>query len=153
MSVKNVIQDRGMECKEDDRHEPQYAEIKRQIVGRGWQKLVDVPKETNESLMKEFLANWPERNGDNLYIRRKWIPITANVINTILELEDYEDSEEYLWEEERRGIHWGRFSQVLGYLGYYIPDNRIMLRNELNTVAKAWCIFLSAHCLPTKNLA
>ena len=57
LSVKNVIQDRGMECKEEYRHEPQYAEIKRQIVGRRWQKFVDVPKETNESLMKEFLAN------------------------------------------------------------------------------------------------
>ena len=75
------------------------------------------------------------------------------MINTILELEDYEDSEEQLWEEERQGIHWGRFSQVLGYPGYYIPDNRIMLRKELNTVTKAWNIFLSAHCLPTKNLA
>jgi hypothetical protein len=45
-----------------------------------------------------------------------------------------------------------RFSQVLGYPGYYIPDNHIMLRKELNAVAKAWNVFLSAHCLPTKNL-
>ena len=84
LSVKNVIQDRGMECKDDYRHEPQYAEIKRQIVARGWQKFVNVPKETNESLMLEFLANWPEKNGDNLFIRRRWIPVTSNVINTIL---------------------------------------------------------------------
>lgn len=28
-----------------------------------------------------------------------------------------------------------------------------MLRRELNWVAKAWNIFLSEHCLPTKNLA
>ena len=28
-----------------------------------------------------------------------------------------------------------------------------MLRKDLNWVAKAWNIFLSAHCLPTKNLA
>ena len=114
---------------------------------------MNVPKDTNESLMKEFLANWPERNGDNLFIRRRWIPVTANVINTVLELDDFEDSEEYLLEEERAGINWGRFSHVLGYPGYYIPDNHIMLRNQLNNVAKAWNIFLSAHCLPTKNLA
>jgi Ca2+/Na+ antiporter len=35
LSGKNVIQDRGMECKDEYRHEPQYDEIKRQIVGRG----------------------------------------------------------------------------------------------------------------------
>lgn len=44
LSVKNVIQDRGMECKEDYRHEPQYAEIKRHIDARGWHKFVNVPK-------------------------------------------------------------------------------------------------------------
>lgn len=55
--------------------------------------------------MKEFLANWPERNGDNLFIRRRWIPVTANVINTVLELDDFEDSEEYLLEEEKAGIN------------------------------------------------
>jgi hypothetical protein len=150
---KNVIQDRGMECNDDYRHEPQYAEVKRQIVDRGWQKFVDVPKRTNESLMKEFLANWPERDGDKVFIRRKWIPVNSVVINLIFNLEDFDDEEEPLWEEERQGIHWGRFSQVLGYPGYYIPDNRIMLRKELNAVAKAWNVFLSAHCLPTKNLA
>ena len=35
---KNIIQDRGMECNDDYRHDPQYAEVKRQIVDRGWQK-------------------------------------------------------------------------------------------------------------------
>ena len=35
LSVKNVIQNRGMECKEEYRHEPQYDEIKRAIVSRG----------------------------------------------------------------------------------------------------------------------
>ena len=68
---KNIIQDRGMEYKEDYRHDPQYAEVKRQIVERGWEKFVDVPKRTNESLMKEFLANWPERDGDKVYVRKK----------------------------------------------------------------------------------
>ena len=71
----------------------------------------------------------------------------------ILGLDDFEDSEEYLLEEERIGINWGRFSYVLGYPGYYILDDHIKLRNQLNNVAKAWNIFLSAHCLPTKNLA
>ena len=153
LSDKNIIQDRGMECNDDYRHEPQYAEVKRQIVDRGWQKFVDVLKRTNESLMKEFLANWPEKVEEKVYIRRKWITVNSMIINMIFNLEDYEDSEEQLLEEERIGIRWGRFSQVLGYPGYYIPDNHIMLRKELNTVAKAWNVFLSAHCLPTKNLA
>ena len=39
LSVKNVIQDRGMECKDEYRHEPQYAKIKRQIVARGGNNL------------------------------------------------------------------------------------------------------------------
>ena len=150
---KNVIQDRGMEYNNDYSHDPQYAEVKRQIVEQGWEKFVDVPKRTNESLMKEFLANWPERDGDKVYVRKKWITVNSVVVNMIFELEDFDDEEEPLWEEERQGIRWGRFSQVLGYPGYYIPDNRIMLRKELNAVAKAWNIFLSAHCLPTKNLA
>lgn len=153
LSDKNVIQDRGMEYDKDYRHEPQYGEVKRQIIERGWQKFVDVPKRTNESLMKEFLANWPEKDGDKVYVRRKWIPVNSMVVNMIFETEDFNDEEEPLWEEERQGIRWGRFSQVLGYPGYYIPDNRIMLRKELNAVAKAWNVFLSAHCLPTKNLA
>lgn len=88
-----------------------------------------------------------------MFIRRRTIPVTSNVINMILGLDDFEDSEEYFLEEERLGINWGRFSHVLGYPGYYIPDNHIMLRNQLNNVAKAWNIFLSAHCLPTKNMA
>ena len=102
-----------------------------------WQEFVDVPKRTNESLMKEFLANWPERDGDKVFIRRKWIPVNPEVINMIFNLEDFDDDEEPLWEEERQGIHWGRFSQVLGYPGYYIPDNHIMLRKDLNWVDKA----------------
>ena len=103
--------------------------------------------------MLEFLANWPERDeNNNVFIRRKRIPVTLMVINMILGLEDFEDSEEQLLEEERQGINWGRFSHVLGYPGYYIPDNHIMMRNQLNNVAKAWNIFLSAHCLPTKNM-
>ena len=85
LSVKNVIQDRGMECKEDYCHDPQYAEVKRQIVDRGRQKFVDVPKRTNESLMKEFLANWPEKDRDKVYIRRKWITVNATIINLIFE--------------------------------------------------------------------
>ena len=108
---KNIIQDRGMEYKEDYRHDPQYAEVQRQIIARGWQKLVDVPKRTNESLMKEFLANWPERDGDKVYVRRKWIPVNSEVINMIFELPDFDDEEEPLWEEERQGIRWGRFSK------------------------------------------
>jgi hypothetical protein len=107
LSDKNIIQDRGMECNDDYRHEPQYAELKRQIVDRGWQKFVDVPKITNESLMKEFLANWPEKDGEKVYIRRKWITVNAMIINMIFSLENYEDSEEQLLEEERVGIRWG----------------------------------------------
>ena len=57
LNAKVVIQDRGMECKEEYRHDPQYDEIRRTIVARGWQQFVDVPKETNTSLMLEFLAN------------------------------------------------------------------------------------------------
>ena len=66
---------------------------------------------------------------------------------------DYPNGEEQLLAEERQGMNWARFSQVLGYDSYYIHDNRIMMRNELNWVAKAWCIFVSARFFPTKNLA
>lgn len=104
--------------------------------------------------MLEFLANWPERGeNNNVFIRRKRIPVTSNVINMILGLDNFEDSEEQLLEEERQGINWGRFSHVLGYPGYYIPEYHIMMRNQLNNVAKVWNIFLGAHCLPTKNMA
>lgn len=57
LNAKVAIQDRGMECKEEYRHDPQYDEIRRTIVARGWQQFVNVPKETNTSLMLEFLAN------------------------------------------------------------------------------------------------
>ena len=50
-------------------------------------------------------------------------------------------------------MNWARFSHVLGYPNDHIHDNHIMLRRELHWVAKAWNIFLSAHCLPTKNMA
>ena len=71
LSVKNAIQDRGRECKEEYRHEPQYAEIKRQIVGRGWQKFVNVPKETNVSLMLEKFVTVSWNYHLNLYTTSK----------------------------------------------------------------------------------
>ena len=38
LSAKVVIQDRGMECKDESyRHDPQYDEIRRTIVAMGWQ--------------------------------------------------------------------------------------------------------------------
>ena len=61
LSTKPVVQDRGMECNEDPyRHDPNYDEIRRTIITNGWQQFVNVPEETNTSLMLEFLANWPE---------------------------------------------------------------------------------------------
>ena len=99
LNAKVVIQDRGMECKEEYRHDPQYDEIRRTIVSRRWEQFVNVPKEMNTSLMLEFLANWPERDErNNVFIRWKRIPVTSNVINTILGLEDFEDSEDQLLE-------------------------------------------------------
>ena len=60
LSTKPVIQDRGMECNEElYRHDPNYDEIRRTIVTMGWKQFVNVPDETNTSLMLEFLANWP----------------------------------------------------------------------------------------------
>ena len=40
LSAKVVIQDRGMECKEEYRHDPQYDEIRRTIVARGGSNLL-----------------------------------------------------------------------------------------------------------------
>lgn len=82
---------------------------------------MDVPKETNESLMKEFLANWPEKDGDKVYIRRKWIEVTAPIINMIYNLDDYEDFEEYLLEDERVGINWGEVLPCIGLSGILHP--------------------------------
>ena len=39
LNAKNVIQDRGMECKDEYRHDPQYDEIRRSIVARGGNNL------------------------------------------------------------------------------------------------------------------
>ena len=61
LSTRPVVQDRGMECNADPyRHDPNYDEIRRTIITNGWQQFVNVPDETNTSLMLEFLANWPE---------------------------------------------------------------------------------------------
>ena len=42
---------------------------------------------------------------------------------------------------------------MICFWGYQLNDAQIVQRCELNTVAKAWCIFVSHHFLPTKNLA
>ena len=93
LSTKPVIQDRGMECNEEPyRHDPQYDEIRRTIITMGWQQFVNVQEETNTSLMLEFLANWPERdNQGRVYVRRKKIQVTAEIINMIYGLSDFED--------------------------------------------------------------
>ena len=83
--------------------------------------------------MLEFLANWLERdNQGRVYVRKKRIQVTAEIINMIYGLQDFEESEEQLLEEERRGMNWGLFSNVVGFPGYYIPNNHIMLRKDLN---------------------
>ena len=74
----------------------------------GWQQFVNVQEETNTSLMLEFLANWPERDGNgNVFVGKKKIIVTVEVINMIFGLQDFEDSEEQLLVEERQGINWG----------------------------------------------
>ena len=99
----------------------------------GWQQFVNVQEETNTSLMLEFLANWPERDDEGrVFVRRKRIPVTADIINMIYGLQHFEEFEEQLLEEEMQGMNWGRFSDVLGFPGYFIPDNHIMLRKVLN---------------------
>ena len=154
LSTKVVIQDRGLECNaESYRHDPQYDEIRRSIITRGWQLFVNVNEESNISLSLEFLENWKERENGVVMVRRKKIAVTPEVINMMYRVSDYTDEEEQLLAEEREGSNWARFSQVLGYDGYHIHDNRIMLRKELNWVAKAWSIFVSARFLPTKNLS
>ena len=129
LSTKPVVQDRGMECNKDPyRHDPNYDEIRRTIITNGWQQFVNVPDETNTSLMLEFLANWPEKDSQNrVYVRGKKIQVTAAIINMIYGVPDFEDSQEQLLEDERRGMNWNTFSDTLGFPGYYIPDNHIML--------------------------
>ena len=63
--------------------------------------------------------------------------MTAEIINMIYVLPDFEDSQEQLLEEERRGKNWDTFSDTLSFPGYFIPDNHIMLRKDLNWIAKA----------------
>ena len=143
-----------MECNaEQYRHDAQYDENRRSILTLGWQQFVKVQEETNTSLTLEFLVNGPERENGVVFIRKNKISVTAEIINMMYWVQDFTDAEEQLLVEERAGMNRARFSHVLGYPGYHIHDNHIMLRKELNWIAKAWNIFLSAHCLPTKNMA
>ena len=107
LSTKVVIQDRGMECNDEQyRHDPQYDEIRRTIITMGWQQFVNVQEETNTSLMLEFLANWPERDEEGrVFVRRKRIPVTAEIVNMIYGLRNFEEAEEQLLEEERQGMN------------------------------------------------
>lgn len=66
---------------------------------------------------------------------------------------NYSAEQEELIHEEERGMNMVRFAEVLGFQGYRLPDTRVMQRCELNTVGKAWCIFVSHRFLLTKNLA
>ena len=106
-----------MECNEEPyRNDPNYDEIRRTIVTMGWQQFVNVGDETNTSLMLEFLANWPEKDSQNrVYVRGKKFPVTAEIINMIYGLPDFEDSQELLLEEERRGMNWGTFLIPSGF--------------------------------------
>ena len=84
-----------MECNEEPYfHDPQYDEIWRTIITRGWQTFVNVTEETNTSLCLEFLAKWPERENDMVLVRRKKIKVDAEIINFMLGLPDYPDAEE-----------------------------------------------------------
>lgn len=94
LSTKVVSQDWGQECNDEHyRHDPQYDEIRRTIITMGWQQFVNVQEETNTSLMLEFLANWLERDEEGrLFVRRKKIHVTADVISMIYGLQDFEES-------------------------------------------------------------
>ena len=60
-----MIGDRGLECQEESyRHDPQFDEIRRNIITRGWQQFVNMTEQSNVSMSLEFLANWPERENN-----------------------------------------------------------------------------------------
>lgn len=62
--------------------------------------------ETNTSLMLEFLTNWPKRDENGqVFIRKKRIPVTAEVINMIYGVQDFDENEEQLLVEERQGMN------------------------------------------------
>ena len=125
-----MIQDRGMECDDKQyRHDPVFDEIRRNVITRGWQQFVIVTAESNTSLSLEFLANWPERENNQVWVRGKKIPITAEIINYMYNVPDYADEDEQLLVEEQAGINWAHFLHVLGFPNYHIHDNRIMLTN------------------------
>ena len=67
-----------------------------------------------------------------MFVRRKKIPVTAEIINMMYGVPDFTDEEEQLLAEDCEGMNWARFSQVVGFPSYHIHDNRIMLRKELN---------------------
>ena len=102
---------------------------------------MNVNEESNVLLCLEFLANWPERQ--NNMVRRNDILVTPQVINMMYGVPDYRDDEEQLIAEESQGLNLPLFSRVSGFEGYQINDTKIMMRNELNTVVKAWCVFVS----------
>ena len=57
-------------------------------------------EETNTSLTLEFLANWPERENGSVFIRKKNIPVTSEIINMMYVVQDFTDEEEQLLVEE-----------------------------------------------------
>ena len=105
LSTKVVIQDQGLECNTKNyHHDPQYDEIRRSILTRGWQQFVNVSEESNTSLILEFLANWPERENGVVFIRKKKIPVTAEIINMMYGVRDFNDDEEQLLAEDRKSV-------------------------------------------------
>ena len=50
-----------------------------------------------------------------MFVRRKKIPVTSEIINMMYEVSDFTDEEEQLLAKEREGMNWARFSQVPGF--------------------------------------
>lgn len=43
-------------------------------------------------------------------------------------------------------------AEVVCFRGYFLNDAKVVQRCKLNTMGKAWCIFVTHHFLPIKNL-
>jgi len=128
--------------------------IRNSIVGHDWGRYCAVPEfDANVNFVYEFYANLPDSQRDVVTVRGKPVDMSVEAINDLLGTPNVPFENEGYREWLRSGSH-EEMSRVLCIPGEdWVTEKgkRVLKRDQLTRIAKAWIYFVCARLYPIKH--
>ena len=151
ISSRSVIPERGFNVSSNTEI---GVSIRNSILGHEWVKYCAVPEfETNLNFVYEFYANLPDHNGDVVTVRGKKVDVSIEAINDLLGTPDVPFENEGYREWLRTCSHeeMARLLCIPGEDWVLEKGKRVLKRDQLTRIAKAWIYFVCARLYPIKH--